>query len=81
MEDGAPLFCRWLNTCLLTGRTKLIHCFALLVFMVFAFPIKLFLFQPTGFLAFITPLILSDPTGGGMSEQLDRAWCLTGFKP
>ena len=72
-HDGALLSWRWLNTCLPTGSSEWIPCFALLVRTAFALPIKLSLSQPMSFLTF-TLLILS-PIPLGEREGV-AVWCL-----
>ena len=68
-RDGALLSWRWLNTCLPMGSGEWIPCFASLVCVTFAVPIKLSLSQPTSFLIFTLPIFSPIPLGG-VSEWL-----------
>ena len=77
--DGALLSWRWLNTCLLMGRSESIPCFALLVCTAFALPIKLSLSQLTSFLTFTLPILSSIPPGGQPVSSWVVPGCWLGF--
>lgn len=64
MCDGALLSRRRLNTFVLMGSSKWTLCFAFLVCMASALPIKLSLSQPTGFLTFTFLILFTHPTVG-----------------
>lgn len=70
LQDRALFSWKWLNICLMMGRSELISCFALLGIAVFALPIKLSLLQPTRFLTFLLPVVF--PTLRG--NELAAVW-------
>jgi len=65
-RDGALFSWRWLNFCLLMGSSEWIPCFALLVRMAFALPVKLPLSQEASHFL----LLILSPVRGGVSERL-----------
>ena len=54
-------------------RMNSLFCFALLVRVAFALPIKLSLSQPTSFLTFTLPILSPIPPVGGVSKRLGGA--------
>lgn len=54
-------------------------CFAFLVFLSFAFPIKQSLSQSMSWIFIVSPNSLLDPTGGGVSDWLFGSWLLAGL--
>jgi len=68
-RDGALLSWRQLNTCQPTGSSEQIPCFALLVCVACALPIKLPLSQPMRFLTFAPPILPSHSTMRGASNS------------
>ncbi|KAK4817083.1 LOW QUALITY PROTEIN: hypothetical protein QYF61_027914 [Mycteria americana] len=63
-EVGSVSSPKWLNTCLPTGSSEGIPCFALLACAAFAFPIKLSSSQPSSFLTFALLILSPIPLRG-----------------
>lgn len=80
MHDGPLLSCKWLNICLLMGRSEWIPHFTLLMYVAFALPIKQSLSQPASFHTFALPILVPN-TLRRVSKWLCVAELPTKLKP